>query len=230
MLQLINKKKIYFYILSFLILSTVSNQHFLKNIKQKFIIKNINIDSDTENINNMILSKTKFLINKNIFYINKKLLYENLSNLNFLENIKITKKYPSTVNISAKKTDLIAVAYLNQKKYFVGSNGLFISFKKILHKDKLPIIFGKFNIPEFLSLKEKIIQHELNYKKIIKFFYHKNNRWDLYFQNNIVIKLPEKKIDEALKLFKKFSNNNKINPNTLIDLRISKRLIVTNDY
>ncbi len=229
MLQLINKKKIYFYILSFLILSTVSNQHFLKNIKQKFIIKNIIIDSGVENINNMILSKTKFLMDKNILFINKKLLYDKLSTLNFLENIKIFKNYPSTIKISAKKTDLIAITYLNQKKYFVGSNGSFIPIKKFSYKKKLPVIFGKFNIQEFFSIKKKLIKHDINYEKVIKFFYHKNNRWDLYFENNIVIKLPEKNIDAALKLFNQFSLSNKINSNTIIDLRISKRLIITNE-
>ena len=227
--QLINKKKIYFYIFLFLLLSTVSNQYFFKNIKQKFIIRNITVNSDKENINNMILSNTKFLIDKNIFHINKQLLYQSLTNLNFLENIIITKNYPSTINISAKTTDLIATTYIDQKKYFVGSNGFFISYKKISHEGKLPIIFGKFDIPEFLSLKEKILQQELNYEKINKFFYHKNNRWDLYFENNIVIKLPQKKIEESLKLFKRFSVTNKINPNTIVDLRISKRLILKND-
>ena len=229
MLQLINKKKIYFYILLFLLLTTVSNKHFSENIKQKFNIKNINIDSDTEKINNIILSKTKFLIDKNIFLINKKMLSDKINTLNFLEDIKITKNYPSTINISAKKTDLIALTYLGQKRYFVGSNGLFISTKKILNEDKLPIIFGKFSISEFISLKAKLIQHKISYEKIVKFFYHKNKRWDLYFENNIIVKLPEKKIDEALKLFKEFSITNKINYNTIIDLRISKRLIITND-
>ncbi len=229
MLQLINKKKIYFYILLFLLLTTVSNKHFSENIKQKFNIKNINIDSDTEKINNIILSKTKFLIDKNIFLINKKMLSDKINTLNFLEDIKITKNYPSTINISAKKTDLIALTYLGQKRYFVGSNGLFISTKKILNEDKLPIIFGKFSISEFISLKAKLIQHKISYEKIVKFFYHKNKRWDLYFENNIVIKLPEKKIDEALKLFNQFAITNPINPNAVIDLRISKRLIVKND-
>ena len=227
--QLINKKKIYFYIFLFLLLSTVSNQNLFKSIKQKFTIKNITVHSDTENIENMILSKTKFLIDKNIFFINKQLLYKNLSNLNFLENIRITKNYPSTINIRANKTDLIAITYLNQKKYFVGSNGSFISFKKIPQENKLPIIFGKFNIAQFISLKKTIIQQEINYDKINRLFYHKNNRWDLYFENNTVIKLPEKKVVEALKLFKQFSNTNKIDPDTTIDLRISKRLIVTNE-
>ncbi len=227
--QLINKKKIYFYVFLFLILSPVSNLNFLKNINQKFLIKNINIDVDTININNMILSKTEFLIDKNIFFINRQFLYKKLKSLNFLENIKIKKKYPSTINISAKKTDLIAITYLDQKKYFVGSNGFFIPFKYFSHKDKLPIIFGKFKTSEFLSLKEKIVKQDINYEKIIKFFYHKNDRWDLYFKDNTVIKLPEKKIDEALKIFKKFSLANKINHNTIIDLRISNRLILTNN-
>ena len=33
--------------------------------------------------------------------------------------------------------------------------------------------------------------------KINKYYFHKNKRWDLYFENNILIQLPNKNISEA---------------------------------
>ena len=64
--------------------------------------------------------------------------------------------------------------------------------------------------------------------EITKYNYHKNKRWDLYLKNNILIQLPNKKIDKAINLYKQFELNNKINPNAITDLRISDRLIFKN--
>ena len=63
----------------------------------------------------MIFSNTRFLLGKNILFLNKKLLLEKMNKLNFLESISIKKKYPSTINIKPKATNLIAITYINQK-------------------------------------------------------------------------------------------------------------------
>ena len=65
--------------------------------------------------------------------------------------------------------------------------------------------------------------------EIIRYYYHKNKRWDLYFSNNVVIQLPNKNISKAINLFKEFESNNKLNSNTIIDLRIQNRLILNNE-
>ena len=125
--QLINKKKIYFYLLIFIVLSTILNYDFSNKLKENFSVKNIYIDLNSDEVREIILSKTNFLLDKNIFFINRSNLANELSNLNFLENIKVNKIYPSTIFINVKKTDLIAITYIDQKKYFLGTNGNFIS-------------------------------------------------------------------------------------------------------
>ena len=226
MLQLKNKNKVYFYILSFVFLSTIVNNNFSINIDKFFLIKNIYIDIDEEENKNLIKSQTNFLLNSNIFKIDRKAIVKKISNLNFLEKIEIYKDYPSQIIIKAKETEIIAVTYLDQKKYFVGLNGKFISEKKLNNIEKLPIIFGKFKINDFISFREKLNQNKVNNSKISKYYFHKNKRWDLYFNNNILLKLPEKNIDNALSLFKYFQKNNKIKRNTIVDLRIANRVIL----
>ena len=226
MLQLKNKNKVYFYILSFVFLSTIVNNNFSINIDKFFLIKNIYIDIDEEENKNLIKSQTNFLLNSNIFKIDRKAIVKKISNLNFLEKIEIYKDYPSQIIIKAKETEIIAVTYLDQKKYFVGLNGKFISEKKLNNIEKLPIIFGKFKIKDFISFREKLNQNKVDNSKISKYYFHKNKRWDLYFNNNILLKLPEKNIDNALSLFKYFQKNNKIKRNTIVDLRIANRVIL----
>ena len=229
MLQLINKKKIYFYLVSFLFISTIFNNNLLKNLKSSFKISEINIENTKKEIDEIILSKTSFLIGKNIFFVNKKFLLEKLENLNFIESINIKKKYPSIINIKTKTTNLVAITYINQKKYFVGQNGNFILANQISNRKKLPTIFGKFDPVDYIFLQEELLNQKINLNEIIKYYYHKNKRWDLYFADNIVIQLPNKNISKAINLFKEFKMNGKIASNTIIDLRIQNRLILRDE-
>ena len=228
MLQLINKKKIYFYLASFLFISTIFNHNLIKNLKNTFKINTIKIENNKKSIDDIILSNTNFLIEKNIFFVNKKILSEKMYNLNFIENINIKKKYPSTINIKSKITDLIAITYIDQKKYFVGQNGNLILMENILNEKKLPIIFGKFNPSDYIIFRKELLNQQIELNEIVRYYFHKNKRWDIYFKNNILIKLPQKNISQAIKLYKNFINMNEVEQNTTIDLRVAGRLILNN--
>ena len=225
--QLINKKKIYFYLFSFLFISTILNNNLIRNLKNIFKISDIKIENTKKDINDLILFNSNFLLKKNIFFINKKKLLENFKELDYIESISVKKKYPSTINIKIQVTKLIAITYINQKKYFVGQNGKFILAKNILNEKKLPIIFGKFNPNDYILLQNELLNQKNDLNEINKYYFHKNKRWDLYLKNNITIQLPSVNIPKALKLLKEFNSNNIIAPGTIIDLRIQNRLIVS---
>lgn len=227
--QQINKKKIYFYIFTFLLLSTLFNQKFILFFKNNFLLKNILVETDNLEIKKKIKSSSYYLLNKNILFISKKEIQNNLKNLKFLENINVKKKFPSTIIITAKKTNLLAYTFINQKKYYIGENNQFIPAKKLKIKKEIPVIFGRFSIYEFINLKRELNLQKINDNEIIKYYWHKNNRWDLYFKNNIIIKLPEKNYNEAIKIYKQFIINNQIKSNSVIDLRIANRLILKNE-
>ena len=111
----------------------------------------------------------------------------------------------------------------------MGSNKEFIESKHIENNKNLPTIFGNFEISDYFDIKSKIHKHNFNGVQILKFYFHKNKRWDLHFQNNIVIKLPNKNIKDTLNIFEKFKKFNDIKPNTVIDLRIPNRIIIKVD-
>ena len=229
MLQLINKKKIYFYLISFLFISTILNNNLTNILNRIFKISKVNIENTKKEIDDIIFSNTRFLLGKNIFSLDKKFLSERLKKLNFIESVRIKKKYPSIINIKTKITSLIAITYIDQKKYFVGQNGNFILANKITNENKLPIIFGKFNPDDYIFLQTELLNQKINLDQIVRYYFHNNKRWDLHFVNNIVIQLPNKNISKAINLFKEFKINNQIVPNTIIDLRIKNRLILRNE-
>ena len=224
--QLINKNKIYFYLTLLILLTSITNEHFSKIFKNYFMVNNIIVETPLPEIKSKIYLNTKYLLTKNIFFINKKELTNSIKKLNFLEKVHIKKKFPSTLVIKASVTNLIAETYINQEKYFLGSNKEFIKSKHIENNKNLPIIFGNFEISDYFDIKSKIHKQNFNGVQILKYYFHKNKRWDLYFQNNIVIKLPNKNINSTLNAFEKFKKFNDIKPNTVIDLRIPNRIII----
>ena len=229
MLHLKNNNKFYFYLFSLIFLTTINNVKLGEVIKKKFSIQNITIKTNIAQIDKIIFEETKNLINRNIFYTNKNEILGYLENLNFLENINVKKLYPSTIIVQADKTNLIGLTYIDNKKYFLGANGNFILSNKVSNIKNLPVIFGTFNISNFLSLMKYLENQNINRNLINKYNFHKNKRWDIYFENNILLKLPNNDIDMAINIYKKAQKLNKIKPNSIIDLRIPGRLIILND-
>ena len=203
------------------------NYNILNDFKKFFLISNIQIKTNFTKIDKKILTQINYLFDKNIFFIKKNHVLENLTDLNFLENIEIKKNYPSTILIKATKTNIIGMTYLNQKKYYVGLNGRFIYSENLSVEKKVPLIFGIFQISEYIELLSILKKQNINAELISKFYFHKNKRWDLYFKDNTIIKLPNTKIEKAIENYKSLKKD--IKPNTIIDLRIANRIIIKND-
>ena len=91
------------------------------------------------------------------------------------------------------------------------------------------MVFGDFNIDEFLNLQSIIENHHLDFDKIEKYYYFKNKRWDLLFSNGLTLKLPSKKIDKSIKIYTKLFNNNKLTNTKIVDLRVHNQIILTNN-
>lgn len=221
--QLISKKKsliLYFFFL--VALSTTTNKTLYKT-ENLFQIDNINITGipldNIEGLNDE-LYKT---IEKNIFFLKKEVLKNSISEFNIVEKYSVKKIYPRELNINIKPTKFIA-KISNKDDVLVGSNGKLISNKDF--KKKLPSIFGKFNSNKFLELKIHLERSGFNFEDLKSLIYFSSGRWDILTNDNVLIKLPNKKIYESLHLAKKILNDDNFKMNKFIDLRISNQIIV----
>ncbi len=89
--------------------------------------------------------------------------------------------------------------------------------------------FFCFDISKYLELIKILNNQNINQSSILKFYFHKNKRWDLYFENNILIKLPNQNLNNAINIYKNFKKENDIEKNKTIDLRVKNRIIVNNE-
>ena len=76
MLQLINKKRVYFYLLIFLLLSSVFNFNFILKFKKINSLSHINIVGLSEKEKNILEKNLEIFINKNIFLISREEIRE----------------------------------------------------------------------------------------------------------------------------------------------------------
>mgnify|MGYP006158971883 FL=1 len=221
--QLIGKKKsliLYFFFL--IALSTTTNKTLYKT-ENLFQIDNINITGipldNIEGLNDELYKTIK----KNIFFLKKEVLKNSISEFNIVEKYSVKKIYPRELNINIKPTKFIA-KISNKDDVLVGSNGKLISNKDF--KKKLPSIFGKFNSNKFLELKIHLERSGFNFEDLKSLIYFSSGRWDILTNDNVLIKLPNKKIYKSLHLAKKILNDDNFKMNKFIDLRISNQIIV----
>ena len=89
-----------------------------------------------------------------------------------------------------------------------------------------PNVFGNFRNSEYLRLKHIIDNSNLPYEDIESIYYFDSKRWDLKTVDNILIKLPQKNIKDALKLVVELLSYQKFANIKTIDVRINNQVIL----
>ena len=224
----INKKKIYFYLVSLILLSSIFNINIISNYENLIKVKDIEIVGLNSKEQKNIKDELGFLKNKNIFLIKKNDLKEILNDFNFIHYFIINKILPSKIELFIKKTNLIGVTYKNQNKFYIGENGKLIAESDLENTENLPLVFGKFQIDEFINLKNIIVNQGID-TNIEKYFYFQSKRWDIHFIDGTRLRLPFKNIEEKLKIFKILKEDNKLNSTKIIDLRLNNKIILSNE-
>ena len=222
MLQQINKK-IIFYISLVIILGTFNNKN-LKNFDLPKIAI-VNMEGIEFNDNEYLKIMNLIKLN-NLLSIQRSQIKEILNSNNLIEEYKVFKRYPSSLEIKIEKTNFLASTNINGKNYLVGSNGKFINTKD--YSQNLPFIFGNFETEKFLEFKNIILQTDFKYNNIKNFYYFPSGRWDIEMISGVLIKLPITGIKESLNLSIDLLDDIEFSNIKILDIR-QKNQIVIND-
>jgi cell division septal protein FtsQ len=223
----INKKKIYFYLFTFVFINTLFNINQISKFSNIFKLEYININGLNVDEENLLRNDLELFKNQNIFLIKNNHIYSILDDFKQIESFKIKKIFPSKLNIDVKKTTYIGKTMKNGKVYFIGNNKKFIEQKKINIQPNVPFVFGNFSIEEFLILQNNLKDNNFNLDEFKSYYYYKNGRWDLNKKDNITIKLPFTNDEQSLKQYKILEDEGKIYKNSIVDLRVPKKIIIS---
>ena len=221
--QSIDKKnKIIIYLLFLLVLSTTNSKIIENQIGYPSIINQINIEGLSSNDHQKIFNELSNLFYKNLLFVRKEEIQKVINKYNIIEEYSIKKIYPSTINISIKKTEFVARLSVNDQ--LVGANGKLIDNKE--NKETLPYIFGKFNSQNFLMLKKNILHSKFTFTNFKTLYFFPSNRWDVLTSDEILIKLPKDNVSKSLNLAYKIISSTDFKDKELIDLRVNGHLII----
>ena len=219
--QLINKKIIIYFFL-FVLFASLNNKNL--NYLDFLKIKKINISGLDNESSSKLLKELSLFKGEGLLFFDKFQIKEILNSNDMIEKFSIFKKYPSTLEIKIKKVKILAHTKKDNANFFIGSNGKLIKIKDI--EQRVPFIFGNFEVEDFLKLEKKIKKSKLETHQIKNLFFFKSGRWDIEMLNGILIKLPRKKIKESLDLSVTILNDNNFEDIRIIDLRQRDQVII----
>ena len=228
MLQSISKKKIYFYLLILLLLSSTFNVNVILKLKKLNLVNIIDIVGLNKKEITILEKNLEIFKKRNIFFINKDEIDQRLNKNSFLESYTIIKILPSKLLIKVKKTEFVGITFFEGEKYYIGKNGKLTNISLVEKQLDLPQVFGNFKVNELLKLHTILNSNSFNFSKIKKYYFYKNNRWDIKYDDNTIIMLPSYNLEKSLKNYKLFIKTNKIMPGQIIDLRMNNKIIVSN--
>ena len=215
-------KLVLIYFLLLLIVASINNINF-SNIKFNKV-KKINISGLNNLEKEKILRDINNLNLENIFFLNSIKINNIINSNSLVEEFKVFKKYPSTINIDIEKTIFLAKINHDEKILILGSNGKFLKNDSSI-KD-LPYIFGNPEISDFLNFKKIIENSKISYDAIKNIYFFKSDRWDLELKNNILIKLPKYNVKETLDNISEFMEDISVGDKIIIDARIENQIIL----
>ena len=221
MLQKIdNKKYIFFYLIIFVILSSIHNSNI--NNHNFFTIKKIEVAGLNENDNLLLENKLKNLIGSNIFLLNKE-SFESINSVNLIKSYDVKKIYPNQVKVYLEPAVAISVVrYLNEK-VILGNNGKIIYLKSI--PDNIPEVTGTNDIKKVFQTIKIFNKSNFDIRNIKKINFFPSERIDIELKNNKKIKFPINLSIENLNFSVRLIEKEEFNKSKIIDLRIPGKII-----
>ena len=215
-------KKIFVYFFLLILFGSINNISIQNS--QLLKLKNITVSGLDDKNNRDMINKLNSLKFNNIFILNEDKIKNIIEKNPLIENYKISKIYPDTLDVKINKTKFLGKINQDGRILFLGSNGKLSEY--ILENQKLPFIFGKPKIQEFLDFKKIIDESKFSYFEIENFYFYPSKRWDIELKNNIVIKLPKDDTKISLDYSFNFLKNNNLKNNKIIDARVKSQIIL----
>ena len=170
-------------------------------------------------------NKLSIFLGQSLLFMNSKYIEDILDKNKLVSEYIIQKKYPHTIKIKIKEVNFVAKLIKDKKKYFLADNDVLIPFKNYSMDQDLPNIYGKDAEYYFNDFQKLLKLNDFNLNIISSYYFFQINRWDLILNNQKIIKLPTKSLEEAIKTANKLLNSEDFNKYSVIDLRINKKII-----
>ena len=221
MLQKIDKKKyIFFYLIIFIILSSIHNSNFKYN--NFFTVKKIEVVGLNEKDNLLLKNKLIDLVGSSIFALNEE-SFKLINSVNLIKKYNVKKVYPNQIKIYIESAVAVSVMKNFNDLVILGNNEKIIDLESL--PTNVPKVSGTNNIKKVFQIIKIINKSNIDIKKIKKINFFPSERVDIVLENNKKIKFPINLTIDNLNLSLKLINDEKFYKSKIIDLRIPNKVI-----
>ena len=200
-------------------------------IKEIFKKKKINI---IELINNDKISKDYFFEKISIkegqsfWKFNPFKLKKDLENFYEIENFTFYLNWSGVLQIKIDETEPFMIWLRNENINYIDFNGNILKFDVKEEKDSIIKLFGNNANFQISELNKLLFKKEKTLRRINSIFYQNNIGWKIIFHNNKCVLLPLKKLEKVLDIFQDITNSELYNQFNFFDLRVFRRVYMSN--
>ena len=202
-----------------------SNQFLIKN---GFKIENVIITGTLNLSDNYIKDIIEIYNDGSIFNIDLSSTYNKIKQNSWVKEVSVERVLPNIIKIKIIENQPIAIWQNKKDNKLIAANGDIIFDGNVNDfKNDFPIIKGKKSVENIFSIL-KILETNQNFSKNIwSLTFVNERRWDLHFNQGLIVRLPSKDINKAWqKIIKLHKNYNVLNLRlTEIDLRNPKQIL-----
>lgn len=205
-----------------IILIIFSRYKFLRNYQ----LEDIKIHNNKYLSDDIILDKIT-LYNKDFFSLNLKNIGNQVLSIREIQSVRLEKHFNGDVYLFIEEKQPVSFWIKEGKKYLIDKKGQILEIKKSFFNSLL-VVKGEDANVRASKIIEKInifpkIKVNLNYLEL-----ESKYRWNLYFKENIIVKLPYRDTEKALNFLSNFLMNKdlKLNKFKVIDMRVNGRVFL----
>ena len=202
-----------------------SNQFLINN---GFKIENVLITGTRNLSNNYIKDIIEIYKDGSIFNIDLSSIYNKIKQNSWVKEVSIERVLPNIIKIKILENQPIAIWQNKKNNKLITANGDIIFDGNVNDfKNHFPIIKGNKSKENISSILEILETNQNFYENIWSLTFINERRWDLHFNQGLVVRLPSKDIKKAWeKIIKLQKNYNVLNLKlTEIDLRNPKQIL-----
>ena len=202
-----------------------SNQFLIKN---GFKIENVLITGTLNLSENYIKDIIETHNDGSIFNIDLSLIYNKIKQNSWVKEVSIERILPNIIKIKIIENEPIAIWQNKKDNKLITANGDIIFDGNVNDfKNDFPIIKGNKSKENISSILKILETNQSFYKNIWSLTFINERRWDLHFNQGLVVRLPSKDIKKAWqKIIKLQKHYNVLNLRlTEIDLRNPNQIL-----
>ena len=221
MLQKIDKKKyVFFYLIIFIILSSIHNSNFRYN--NFFSVKKIDVIGLNKSNSLLLEKKLVNFIGYNIFTLERE-SFKFINSINFIKDYNVRKIYPNQIKVYLEPVKAISVVKHFNKLEVLGNNGKIIDLENL--PMNVPKVTGINDIKKVFQTLKLIDKSNFDIESIDKIEFFPSERIDIEFRNEKKIRFPINYTIDNLNFALRLLDDDKYNNSKILDLRIPNKVI-----